>query len=253
MYIVLCPITGANVSHLLIYLFSLVHPRARSYPNSVSVEEGENLTLTCTAEGYPLPVIVWFKDGLQLLADVEMINNSLTSVQNILHINSSVLNDTGQYHCQASSTFDFFNMSVNAISEESTVIILGQFTSACDGSLEYDVDYLLTCVTHLYPFHLYTGAPSKLNPVVLVRRAANSLLLGWTEPTDNGAPITQYVIREETIPETIVFDVFNGTELQVNVTGLLPNTNYTFTIVAVNAVGSSDESDPVTIQTAEGE
>ena len=105
-----------------------MHPRVHTYPNSVSVEEGESLTLNCTAEGYPQPVIVWFKDGAELFADVEMMNSSLTSVQSILCINSSVMNDTGLYQCQASSTFDLLNMSVTATSEESTVIIFSQST-----------------------------------------------------------------------------------------------------------------------------
>lgn len=108
-----------------------MHPHVRSYPDSVSVEEGEGLTLTCAAEGYPQPAIAWFKDGMQLPADVSVISHSLTSVQSILHINSSVLNDAGKYQCQASSNFDLFNMSATAISEESTVIISGQLTACC--------------------------------------------------------------------------------------------------------------------------
>ena len=108
------------------------------------------------------------------------------------------------------------------------------------------------CYTSL-PIHLYTDIPSKPSSVTLERLAANSLLLNWTEPRDNGAPITQYVITQEPELEAIVFDVSNETELQLNVTGLLPNTNYTFTIVAMNAAGPSDDSDPATFQTAKGE
>ena len=108
------------------------------------------------------------------------------------------------------------------------------------------------CYTSL-PIHLYTDIPSKPSPVTLERMAANSLLLNWTEPRDNGAPITQYVITQEPELEAIVFDVSNETELQLNVTGLLPITNYTFTIVAMNAAGPSDKSDPATFQTAKGE
>ena len=104
----------------------LVHPRVRSYPDSVSVMEGENKTLTCVAEGYPQPDIAWFKDGVQLDVGVSLISHSRTTVQSILHINSSGLNDTGQYQCQASSTFNLLNMSSTAISEETTVIIFGQ-------------------------------------------------------------------------------------------------------------------------------
>ena len=111
--------------------FHLVHPRVRSYPDSVSVEEGGDLTLTCAAEGYPQPAIAWFKDGVQLLADVSLITHSLTSVQSILHINSSVLNDAGKYQCHASSTFNVFNMSATAVSEDSTVIVSGQSIACC--------------------------------------------------------------------------------------------------------------------------
>ena len=47
-------------------------------------------------------------------------------------------------------------------------------------------------------------------------------------------------------------NVANGTALQVNISGLLPNTNYTFTLTAVSTNGSSNKSDPVTFRTPEG-
>lgn len=115
--------------------------------------------------------------------------------------------------------------------------------------------YLIDCVTHSSTCLTcaYTGAPSKPDPVTLLSSAANSLLLGWTEPKDNGAPITQYIISQEASSEITMFDVSNGTLLQVNISGLLPNTNYTFTIIAMNPIGPSNESDPATFLTQKGE
>ena len=85
---------------------------------------------------------------------------------------------------------------------------------------------------------------------MLLLSTAFSFLLGWTEPRDNGAPITQYIVCQET--SSTIVDVGNDTILQLNISGLLPNTNYTFTLVAVNDIGPSDKSDPVTFQTPEG-
>lgn len=108
----------------------------------------------------------------------------------------------------------------------------------------------LLFVLHVSTLFTCIGTPSKPEPPVLLLSTANSLLLGWTEPRDNGVPITQYIITQET--SSIILDVANGTILQANISGLLPNTNYTFTLFAVNDIGPSNESDPVTFQTQKG-
>ena len=85
--------------------------------HNISEKSGQSLTLNCTADGYPLPVITWWKDGVQLNDNT---NKYLISVTNssgfrssaypgIMQVESglTVLNltrtDSGNYTCRAQS------------------------------------------------------------------------------------------------------------------------------------------------------
>ena len=77
--------------------------------------------LTCSAEGFPIPSIVWFMNNT-------MISNGMTIVQSTLNVNSSTLiisnanfNDSGMYYCQAVSS-EFPDLNVTSTTAIVTVV-----------------------------------------------------------------------------------------------------------------------------------
>ncbi len=78
------------------------------------------------------------------------------------------------------------------------------------------------------------GAPSKLTATP----GNTTATLTWNPPTSNGgSAITGYSITPSSGPSFSVGDVTNDT-----VTGLTDGTNYTFTVAAINAIGTGPSS-----------
>ena len=111
---------------------------------SQEVAINRGFRLTCSAEGFPIPSIVWFMNNT-------MISNGMTIVQSTLNINSSTLiisnpifNDSGMYYCQAvSSEFP----DVNVISTIAIVTIVGELINTIFITLIHLLvrNYLQTC------------------------------------------------------------------------------------------------------------
>ena len=82
------------------------------------------LILSCSAEGFPIPSIIWFMNNT-------MIDDGLTDVSESININSSTLmisnadlNDSGMYYCQAvSSEFPELNIT----STVAIIAVVGKF------------------------------------------------------------------------------------------------------------------------------
>ena len=76
------------------FLFSTVPPRITTEPQRESkVSVGENLTLTCSASGDPLPEVTWSKEGQVL---------RLFNVTGpVLHLVKVTREDFGSYKCTA--------------------------------------------------------------------------------------------------------------------------------------------------------
>ena len=85
--------------------------------SNVSETNGQSVTLNCTADGYPLPVITWWKDGVQLNNSANKYQISVTNSSGFrssvypgimqVESNLTVLNltraDSGNYTCRAQS------------------------------------------------------------------------------------------------------------------------------------------------------
>ena len=87
------------------------------------------LTLTCSAEGFPIPSIIWFMDNT-------MIGNGMTNVGSTMNVNSSTLiisnvnfNDSGMYYCQAVSN-EF--PDVNVTSAIAIITVVGEIVNEND-------------------------------------------------------------------------------------------------------------------------
>lgn len=121
----------------------------------------------------------------------------------------------------------------------------------------------ITIVTGLLPFAEYTlmleactsigcanssttigqtlpDAPSGLAPPILTVLGPSSILARWQPPANPNGVITRFELRRLLGTESAFEVVFNDVDLdlETTITGLLPNTLYTFQLLAFNAGGS---------------
>ena len=76
------------------------------------------------------------------------------------------------------------------------------------------------------------------------------LRLSWGEPFNNLDPIVNYTVSCS--GDDACFSAFNTTDKAIVITNLTPMTNYTFSVVATNSIGSG-EAGVVMITTPSGE
>ena len=79
--------------------------------------------------------------------------------------------------------------------------------------------------------------------------------LTWVEPHDNNAPITGYQVTYMA-PGFVIGDrnrvVMVNTPIEMaTIADLFPGVNYTFRVIAINDIGPSLASDPLTVRTME--
>jgi len=122
----------------------------------------------------------------------------------------------------------------------SFVAPLTNYSPAINGnSLEEIVPSLLTALHGMGHVSISINQPDQPTAIAGVKSATVS----WTAPTENGIPTTGYIITSDPdfITETVDESTFSTT-----ISGLTAGTPYTFTVVAINALGSSPASDPST-------
>ncbi len=66
--------------------------------------------------------------------------------------------------------------------------------------------------------------------------------MGWTAPSNNGSPITQYILYKDN-GLGIFYVIYRGLSLTYTDYGLADGGSYTYKVVAVNAAGTGTESD----------
>ena len=74
---------------------------------------------------------------------------------------------------------------------------------------------------------------------------SQSVVLQWVEPHHNNAPILGFYIYTDGV---LVGNV-SADEDSLNVTGLIPDTEYMFMVIAFNSIGNSSPSNTFTITT----
>ena len=101
---------------------------------------------------------------------------------------------------------------------------------------------LCTC---LYEF--ITGVPAMVPEVIVDNKTFNlngnnvTLTLSWGEPFNKFDPIVNYTVScsgDVTCPPN--FTTTDNTTRNYTITNLTPMTNYTFSVVAINSIGSGE-------------
>ena len=91
--------------HPWYFFINLVHPQLTEFPRGVrSVVLGEDLVVSCTAEGRPTPDIIWSRNN-KPLTSLESMNIliSSTGMRSELQITSFTHTNSGEYSCTASN------------------------------------------------------------------------------------------------------------------------------------------------------
>ena len=107
----------------------------------------------------------------------------------------------------------------------------------------------------LMHLNYFTGVPAVVpdvavdNSTININRINVTLTLSWGEPFNNLDPIVNYTVScsgDVTCPPN--FTTTDNTTRSNTITNLIPKTNYTFSVVATNFIGSG-EAGAVTITT----
>jgi Fibronectin type III domain len=87
-----------------------------------------------------------------------------------------------------------------------------------------------------------TKPAAPVAPIVVVAATGGAATASWTAPDNGGSAITGYIVTATGGATPIVKTITNPATLSQAFTGLSKTTTYTFTVKAVNAVGTSDAS-----------
>ena len=98
------------VLHVLIPMHtgpvSLVPPVLTSFSRSNrDVVLGEDLVVSCSAEGRPVPAIVWQMNSTVLTSGGDVLISNTSNERSELRIRNFTRSNSGQYSCTATNTF----------------------------------------------------------------------------------------------------------------------------------------------------
>ena len=113
----------------------------------------DNLTLSCTFEGFPAPIIYWYHNGEMIINSIESesaINTGLVNVTSQFHLTNLMYEDRGMYECVA--TDGIFN---NSQQSNGMVTVQGKNTVL---SLRYTINYFECTLLYSPPKRRFTDA-----------------------------------------------------------------------------------------------
>ncbi|KAL3846896.1 hypothetical protein ACJMK2_017848 [Sinanodonta woodiana] len=92
--------------------------------------------------------------------------------------------------------------------------------------------------------------PDPPQPPKLIQKTKTTLMMKWGLPCENGAKISTYTLEyDEGLGTGNFVEIYNGLQRQHKVSKLQASTRYTFRLAAINSVGKSGFSEPVTFYT----
>lgn len=209
----------------VITLQVLVPPTVLAPPQSQVYPTSRNARFNCKVEGYPPPIVVWYKDGIRVQPNgrVKVLDQEPLVPDGLeddadgdkrpdqeLLVSDSVAADTGYYQC----------MARNNVSES-------------------------WGLAHLRIVPSTLKAPQNL---VCQKHGENFIVLHWSAPSSG---ITAYIVHYQITGSTSAYKADLAITNSANVTGLKPFTNYTFTVRSYIKQGGSEPSPSVTCETGE--
>ncbi|KAH3704012.1 hypothetical protein DPMN_079067, partial [Dreissena polymorpha] len=180
----------------------------------VAAQLGEKTTLTCIANANPPPTFFWSQNG-QVLANTsgrfqrQELTGVIAQYRGILEIQSVTAGDFGQYDCQVTNNKGQTSASVQ-LSRKST--------------------------------------PEQPSDVISLERTWESVQLQWT-PGFNGGFVQAFFIMLQSVYGNKTVEVYPQNVTKFNITRLMPQTSYTFSVYGNNVLGKGAYSVPFTAQT----
>ncbi|XP_017556694.1 neogenin isoform X2 [Pygocentrus nattereri] len=216
-----------------------VPPRFLKKPSNMYAHEAMDIIFECEVTGSPAPTVKWLKNGDAVIpSDYFKIVN-----QNNLQVLGLVRSDEGFYQCLAEN-------EAGNIQASAQLIILD-----LDIALPTSTVPSLTSAT---TDHVASGLGERLGPtpspprdVVASLVSTRFIKLTWRLPAEpHGENITYSVFyslvgsSRERVQNTSA-----PGEMQVTIQNLIPDTKYTFRVVASNRNGLGESSTPLTVAT----
>ena len=109
----------------LLFLF-IDPPTITAHPQGTTKTEGDNVTLSCNADGNPLPMVSWTKDGFSLVASGNS-RISFSGKNRTLTILNASKRDSGEYRCVAKNSLGNDTSSAAALDIQCKYIICDFF------------------------------------------------------------------------------------------------------------------------------
>ncbi|KAK6195777.1 hypothetical protein SNE40_001134 [Patella caerulea] len=109
-------------------------------------------------------------------------------------------------------------------------------------------DDLRGSLTEPITFRTASCEPDSPQPPKLVSRTKTSIMLKWNAAIENGSKISTYTLEYEQGDSFV--EIYNGLQKQYRVSRLHPATRYTFRLAAINGIGKSEFSEPVSFYTS---
>ncbi|XP_049330387.1 neogenin isoform X8 [Astyanax mexicanus] len=216
-----------------------VPPRFLKKPSNIYAHEAMDITFQCEVSGSPAPTVKWLKNGDAVIpSDYFKIVN-----QHDLQVLGLVRSDEGFYQCLAEN-------EAGNIQASAQLIILD-----LDVALPTSTVPSLTSAT---TDHVASGlgersglTPSAPRDVVASLVSTRFIKLTWRPPAEpHGENITYSVFySQEASNRERVQNTTTPGEMQVTIQNLIPDTKYTFRVVASNRNSQGESSTPLTVAT----
>ncbi|XP_073798607.1 neogenin isoform X15 [Danio rerio] len=230
--------SGNMTSEIQAELTVHVPPRFLTRPSNTYAQESMDIIFECDVTGSPPPTVKWMKDG-----DTVIPSDYFRIVkQHNLQVLGLVKSDEGFYQCLAEN--DAGNVQASA-----QLIILD-----IDVALPSTVPSLTAATTdHVASSGSERSGPTPSAPrdVVASLVSTRFIKLTWRLPAEpHGENITYSVFYslDGTNRERVENTSAPG-EMQVTIQNLIPDTKYSFRVVASNANGPGESSAPLTVAT----
>ncbi|XP_026875777.2 neogenin isoform X4 [Electrophorus electricus] len=217
----------------------LVPPQFLKKPSNIYAHEAMDIIFECNVTGFPAPTVKWVKNGDAVIpSDYFKIVN-----QHDLQVLGLVKSDEGFYQCMAENEAGNIQAGAQLIILEQDVALP---TSAVPSLTSATTDHVASG-----PGERPGPAPTAPRDLVASLVSTRFIKLTWRLPAElHGENLTYSVFHSlhGSSRERVENTTAPG-EMQVTIQNLMPDTKYTFRVVASNRNGLGESSPPLTVAT----